>query len=82
MAGQLDRVFHHLRRVYADSPRNHWPASLPLSTTQLLAHTVGLLVVSGIVLSAQLWALERSLKIGRKRILYGALAFVAAFWIG
>jgi len=54
----------------------------PLSTSQLAAHTIGLVVVSVMVLSAQLWALGRNASDEWRRIGLGSAAFVAAFWLG
>ncbi len=58
------------------------PHPEPLSIDQLIAHTIGLLVVSGLVLSAQLWALEQPLSSNRLRLVLGSVLFVSAFWLG
>ena len=54
----------------------------PLTPEQLVAHTIGLLVVSGTVLAAQLRALERPFREHLGRLTWGSLWFVVVFWIG
>ena len=54
----------------------------PLSPRQLIAHTVGLVVVAGVIFGAQLWALGLQPGSHRGRLIWGSLSFVFVFWIG